>query len=218
MADTIQEGRRIIDQDVSLAINLDDVIIIDSATNGTRQITYSALCDAVAQTLGIAAIKTTADGAMKRSVYDADGDNIVDNAAKVNNHTVKSDVPENAKFTDTVYDDQPLRKIVTDNANSAMQKLVYDTNGDGIVDNAERVNAHAVESDVPADAKFTDTVYDDAEIRKLIGTPADGNYTSKGNSNAANVGALDKQVKAMTDNAKIHLFTDAQGIGVDYGD
>jgi hypothetical protein len=34
----------------------------------------------------------------------------------------------------------------------------YDSNGNGIVDNAEKVNNHTVNKDVPADAKFTDTV------------------------------------------------------------
>ena len=36
---------------------------------------------------------------------------------------------------------------------------VYDTDHDGVVDNAEKVNGHTVLKDVPADAKFTDTVY-----------------------------------------------------------
>ena len=37
------------------------------------------------------------------SSFDADGDGVVDNAAKVNGHTVACDVPENAVFTDTTY-------------------------------------------------------------------------------------------------------------------
>lgn len=40
-----------------------------------------------------------------------------------------------------------------------MDSSVYDSNRNGIVDNAEKVNNHTVESDVPANAKFTDTVY-----------------------------------------------------------
>lgn len=40
-----------------------------------------------------------------------------------------------------------------------MQKSVYDTNGNGIVDNAEKVNNHTINKDVPSDAKFTDTTY-----------------------------------------------------------
>ena len=49
-----------------------------------------------------------------------------------------------------------------------MQKSVYDANDNGIVDNAEKVNNHTVESDVPANAVFTDTIYDDTNIRQLI--------------------------------------------------
>lgn len=40
-----------------------------------------------------------------------------------------------------------------------MTKAVYDTNNNGIVDNAEKVNGHTVAKDVPANAKFTDTTY-----------------------------------------------------------
>ena len=40
-----------------------------------------------------------------------------------------------------------------------MLKSIYDTDNDGIVDAAERVNGHTVESDIPANAKFTDTIY-----------------------------------------------------------
>lgn len=41
-----------------------------------------------------------------------------------------------------------------------MMKSTYDTDGDGIVDNAQKVNGHTVNSDVPSDAKFTDTTYE----------------------------------------------------------
>lgn len=40
-----------------------------------------------------------------------------------------------------------------------MTKAVYDTDDNGIVDNAEKVNGKTVQSDVPANAKFTDTTY-----------------------------------------------------------
>lgn len=42
-------------------------------------------------------------GDMLKSEYDSDGDGVVDNAEKVNNHTVEEDVPAGAKFTDTIY-------------------------------------------------------------------------------------------------------------------
>ena len=40
-----------------------------------------------------------------------------------------------------------------------MKKATYDTNGNGIVDNAEKVGGFTVGTNVPANAKFTDTVY-----------------------------------------------------------
>ncbi len=40
-----------------------------------------------------------------------------------------------------------------------MRTEVYDINHNGIVDDAEKVNGHTVESNVPADAVFTDTTY-----------------------------------------------------------
>lgn len=40
-----------------------------------------------------------------------------------------------------------------------MLTSVYDQNHNGIVDNAEKVNNHTVEADVPQDAVFTDTTY-----------------------------------------------------------
>lgn len=41
-----------------------------------------------------------------------------------------------------------------------MLRSVYDTNQDGVVDNAELVNGHTVAVDVPANAQFTDTTYE----------------------------------------------------------
>lgn len=43
-----------------------------------------------------------------------------------------------------------------------MLKATYDVNNNGIVDNAEKVNNHIVEKDVPANAVFTDTTYSEA--------------------------------------------------------
>lgn len=40
-----------------------------------------------------------------------------------------------------------------------MKKADYDSNNSGTVDNAKKVNGKTVESDVPANAKFTDTTY-----------------------------------------------------------
>ena len=113
MAD--DEKRRVIDEDRALTINADDMIFIDSSANGSRAITYADLCSAVALTLGIAGIKSTADSAMQKSVYDSNSDGIVDKAKDsetVNRHAVYKDVPADAVFTDTVYDDTELQAAV----------------------------------------------------------------------------------------------------------
>lgn len=53
--------------------------------------------------LGEGNINISASGDMKKEVYDTNNNGIVDNAEKVNNHTVQTDVPANAVFTDTVF-------------------------------------------------------------------------------------------------------------------
>lgn len=53
-----------------------------------------------------------------------------------------------------------INEIIDDLGNAGngdMKKSVYDTNGNGIVDNAEKVNNHSVNANVPEDAKFTDS-------------------------------------------------------------
>lgn len=153
----VDNGRRIIDQDTSMVIYPEDNIIVDSTTNGTRKISYEALCAAVAETLGIAAIRQTANGAMQKTVYDADADGIVDNAEALQGH--------GADYFAKASDLTPITSAIS----GKMDKSVYDADGDGIVDNAEKVNGHTVHSDVPAQAVFTDTVYDDTEIKGDIG-------------------------------------------------
>jgi hypothetical protein len=53
-------------------------------------------------------------------------------------------------------------------AGGDMHTDVYDINKNGIVDDAEKVNGHSVYKDVPSDAVFTDTVYDDTTIRGQV--------------------------------------------------
>lgn len=54
---------------------------------------------------------------------------------------------------------------LSENASGDMSTVIYDKNNNGIVDDAEKVNGHEVWKDVPADAKFTDTIYDDSYVR-----------------------------------------------------
>ena len=53
-------------------------------------------------------------------------------------------------------------------AGGDMHTDVYDINKNGLVDDAEKVNGHSVYKDVPSDAVFTDTVYDDTTIRGQV--------------------------------------------------
>lgn len=90
--------------------------------------------------------------------------------------------------------DAATKKYVDDSVGNAgggdMLKSVYDTNGNGIVDNAEKVNGHTVETDVPANAAFTDTTYENAtasapglmsaaDYSKLAGFSAADDYAKK---------------------------------------
>ena len=74
--------------------------------------------------------------------------------------------------------DETARAKKAEQANSdaiatKMTTKTYDADGDGMVDNAAKVNGHSVESDVPADAVFTDTVYDDSAVKKSISDETD---------------------------------------------
>lgn len=72
---------------------------------------------------------------------------------KVNKTTTIEIVDKNGTHTATIQDGQ-------DGSGAGdMIKSVYDTTDNGIVDNAEKVNNHTVNKDVPSDAVFTDTTY-----------------------------------------------------------
>lgn len=81
------ESARIVDQNPATGIAPEDMFIMDSIASGTRAISYKALCDAMAVTLGIATIKDTADGAMQKSEYDKNHSGAVDNAEILDNHS-----------------------------------------------------------------------------------------------------------------------------------
>ena len=61
-----------------------------------------------------------------------------------------------------------------------MLASTYDTNNNGIVDNSEKVNGLTVKTAVPANAVFTDTVYDDTAILSAIETKSDKATTLDG--------------------------------------
>ena len=80
-----------------------------------------------------------------------------------------------------------------------MKTATYDANGNGIVDNSEKVNNHTVDADVPSNAVFTDTTYQQASetvagIAKMYsgtGTGTDGSMTQKAVTDAIQKAAFD---------------------------
>lgn len=77
-------------------------------------------------------------------------------------------------FDDIIYtrtkDNQIVAILKTSSGSGSgdMLKSVYDTDDDGIVDNSERVNGLTVDTAVPPNAVFTDTVYDDTSLNNKI--------------------------------------------------
>ena len=82
-------------------------------------------------------------------------DSEIQRLANVTNQTVPtktSEIINDSGFIDT--DD------LADLGGGDMLKSIYDTDNSGVVDNAEKVNGLTVETAVPLDAKFTDTITD----------------------------------------------------------
>lgn len=75
-----------------------------------------------------------------------------------------------------------------------MLKAIYDIDGDGVVDNALKIDGHTVKSDVPSDAKFTDTQYTAGE-----GIEIDENNVIKNVQNAAEWGKITGDLLKQTD-------------------
>jgi hypothetical protein len=141
------------------------------------------LCEAVNQLI---------DKVKEFAQFDADGDGVVDNAAKVNGHTVSCDVPENAVFTDSAYDDSEVKAAVKANTDA--------------------LGGHTVKSDVPEGATFTDTTYtfelSDGQItirssagtKQVLTLPASGSGGSSGDVTEVTKPSFDniKNVSAVT--------------------
>ena len=142
---------------------------------------------------------------------------IVTNNAKVSNVAhplVETAVPLGAVFTDTVYNDSDVlkdadtvspvtgtNKLMTQDDVSGlgggdMLKSTYDTDNSGIVDNAQLVNGLTVETAVPLNAVFTDTVYDPTTIQSEV------------DANSAKTGITTQQSNDITaNNAKVGITT-----------
>ena len=97
---------------------------IESATGEDKYKEY-LLIDGTLQCIGDTSVDLT-DYAKKTEIpteLPANGGN----SLTVNGHTVKSDVPENAVFTDTVYDDTEIKEEIA-NINSNLEQLEFGEN------------------------------------------------------------------------------------------
>lgn len=92
------------------------------------------------------------------------------------------------------------KKYVDDSMASAgngdMLKSVYDKDGDGVVDNAQKVGGHTVAADVPAGAKFTDTTYS-AATASAAGLMSAADYSKLAAFGAASTYALKTDITSM---------------------
>lgn len=96
------------------------------------------------------------------------------------------------RYYTVLYTDGNTDEISVQNGIGDMLKYIYDSNSNGIVDNAEKVNNHTVEKDVPVDAKFTDTIYDDTQVKRDI------QANSTAITNLQNAGYITKNVNDLT--------------------
>lgn len=98
---------------------------------------------------------------------------------KLGDHTIKSDVPENALFTDTTY-------TIGVNPNDRTKVTLTDSDGNSqeivvkYAEDAGTVNGHSVMSDVPANAVFTDvnttyTISVDSNTKEIVLADSEGN-------------------------------------------
>lgn len=92
------------------------------------------------------------------------------------------------------------KKYVDDSVTNAgggdMLKAVYDKDGDGVVDDAQKVNGHTVAANVPADAKFTDTTYISA-TSEADGLMSKADYVKLAGFGSADTYALKSDITSM---------------------
>ena len=118
---------------------------------------------------------TDKDGTTTATIKDGQGgtggsgeENVIESIS-VNGTPISVDENKNVDITvPDAYDDTDIR---TELANKSDSDHTHTT-----------VNGHTVESDVPVDAKFTDTVYDDTQVKTQIQAVANGLMDSVGYS------------------------------------
>ncbi len=165
-------------------------------------------------------------GDMLRSIYDTNGNNKVDDADKVNGYTVNSSVPYSADFTDNqtlIISGNQLTisggntvTLPTGNGSGDMLQSVYDTNGNSIVDNADKVNGLTVQTAVPSGAVFTDeqTLSDVLTSGSSAGNSRITNLgTPTATSDAATKGYVDSNISGFESTSNKNMSGGYVGLG-----
>lgn len=169
-------------------------------TSKSGKITTITITDSVGP--HIATIRDGEDGQgsgdMLKATYDINNNGIVDNAEKVNNHSVNSDVPANAKFTDTTYT-AGTGIDITDNVISNTQTSAEWGNITGILSNQTDLNtALGNKVDKITGKGLSTNDYTTAEKNKLSGveTGAEVNIIESIVINGVTATVTDKQASA----------------------
>ena len=163
---------------------VNDVVIISSIQNDAKN-SY------IIGKPGVAKISASGDNNMTQEVYDTNNNGIVDNAEKVNGHTVLSDVPSEAVFTDTTYTD----------ATTSIHGLMSSTDKiklDGIASGAEK--------NVNADF---DATSGDAQILNLPSTFTPSAHTHT-KSDITDFPTIPDQLSDLLDDTSHRLVTDTE--------
>ena len=152
--------------------------------------------------------------------------NLIVNHANNDNVHLTSDQNDALDGANSPSSSNPLATMADIPSSSGdMLKSVYDTNDNGIVDNAEKVNNHTVETDVPAGAVFTDTIYDDTALSNRVSTNETNiaNLDTRVSQNETDITNLESVVNGKQDDLGLGnpgqvLATDTAGTGTEWID
>lgn len=164
-------------------------------------------------------------------------DTIVDISSKADKSQVLTNVPSGAKFTDTIYShptshpasmitETSLKRFVTDTEkgvwsskwdySEATIKAVKVSNAT----NADTVNGKTVAVNVPAGAKFTDTIVDISGKADKTQIPTknsqllnDSNFITQADLGSAGLGDMSKAVYDKNNNGKVDVSENADKLG-----
>jgi len=173
-------------------------------------------------------ISASGGGDMAKATYDSNDNGVVDNSERVGGNTVLTPVPTGALFTDTIYNDTTINnKIDTHksdhtNPHAVTKAQVGLANANNTSDANKpistltqtalngKVNNSRVLTDVPANAVFTDTNYDDTAIQAEVTS-----NTTDIATNTTNIGTNTTSIATNTTNIATNttkIATNTSGI------